>query len=666
MPRVRKDRQIVPGAKVRARVGPLNHFTSPGGRRARRWFTGLVVGSGKPTPKSPRTWKVLWFECGCCCDHSPNSLHFVDRPAPTFDAKVYDDLLNEDYYENSNKFFKFIDKETFNNEIRFRTNYQDPTRNRTNSSTAENSTANSQDAPSSEQGAIQSSNSPSNSQHDPPSNNILLHQNSVQGSVSIAASSFNPPSTFGRPNNLTALMESSQQSDPLLNPTIDPALFRPPPVPAQAPGTQDPSNNSSSSEESNTIVLSTSPPSTNGAVANTSSSSTSPPTAGNRSSSTTSSSSQTMLPASSPSRTNTSSQQSTSSSLTTTRASSTTSTFASTLLLSESVATGAGDNQTEVAETVEDETEEAGTQIDKEFEEPNLFDPNEIVRDILSLENQSGDKYVRWQRKAKREKEEQIGKEVVVGPANKKVKWTVIRDVKRSEVKRVVQKFVKTGIHGIDFSHKKVPVNALRKKFRPDLCRLLRHLWPGNWKAQLKYVNKVLDEERRKLEKESRRGKGKRVYFPRKISEREFWVFFGILLCGRVEGSNVHLWTDPENFNYEDEGYVKKGLNLGAKVKMTKSRFDEIKKAFWILFADETLEGSDDWWRVMAGINGFNENRKRTIMSPNTKVLDETMSAFAPQKTPTGNLPHLSHIPRKPEPLGTEFKTVAACGGLGE
>jgi len=40
------------------------------------------------------------------------------------------------------------------------------------------------------------------------------------------------------------------------------------------------------------------------------------------------------------------------------------------------------------------------------------------------------------------------------------------------------------------------------------------------------------------------------------------------------------------------------------------------------------------------------------------------MSAFRPQTTPTGNLPHLSFVERKPEPLGTEFKTCC-CSETG-
>ena len=37
------------------------------------------------------------------------------------------------------------------------------------------------------------------------------------------------------------------------------------------------------------------------------------------------------------------------------------------------------------------------------------------------------------------------------------------------------------------------------------------------------------------------------------------------------------------------------------------------------------------------------------------------MSAFAPQVNKTGNLPHLSYILRKPEPLGSEFKCACCC-----
>ena len=41
------------------------------------------------------------------------------------------------------------------------------------------------------------------------------------------------------------------------------------------------------------------------------------------------------------------------------------------------------------------------------------------------------------------------------------------------------------------------------------------------------------------------------------------------------------------------------------------------------------------------------------------------MSAYRPQTNKTGNLPNISYILRKPEPLGTELKTVASTGSNG-
>ena len=47
------------------------------------------------------------------------------------------------------------------------------------------------------------------------------------------------------------------------------------------------------------------------------------------------------------------------------------------------------------------------------------------------------------------------------------------------------------------------------------------------------------------------------------------------------------------------------------------------------------------------------------------KTLDESMSAFRPQKTKTGNLPNISFILRKQKNLGTELKTVASRSANG-
>jgi len=54
----------------------------------------------------------------------------------------------------------------------------------------------------------------------------------------------------------------------------------------------------------------------------------------------------------------------------------------------------------------------------------------------------------------------------------------------------------------------------------------------------------------------------------------------------------------------------------------------------------------------------FNQNQKRQVNASFMKTLDESMSAFHPQRRATGNLPHLSFILQKSENLGTEFKVI--------
>ena len=62
-------------------------------------------------------------------------------------------------------------------------------------------------------------------------------------------------------------------------------------------------------------------------------------------------------------------------------------------------------------------------------------------------------------------------------------------------------------------------------------------------------------------------------------------------------------------------------------------------------------------------IDAFNEAFKN-IAASFLKVGDESMSAIRFWTTAEGNLPHLSYIFHKLEPLGTEFNTVS-CSGTG-
>jgi hypothetical protein len=85
-------------------------------------------------------------------------------------------------------------------------------------------------------------------------------------------------------------------------------------------------------------------------------------------------------------------------------------------------------------------------------------------------------------------------------------------------------------------------------------------------------------------------------------------------------------------------------------------RFEEFKR--YLPFGFEGDDKSDPWYRINRLIQGFNNNRMRTVAASRKKVMDELMSAFRPRTSVTGKLPNISYIQRKPEPLGTEFKVI--------
>jgi hypothetical protein len=81
-------------------------------------------------------------------------------------------------------------------------------------------------------------------------------------------------------------------------------------------------------------------------------------------------------------------------------------------------------------------------------------------------------------------------------------------------------------------------------------------------------------------------------------------------------------------------------------------------KEFWhflhLAVASEVLkESNDPWWQFKDVMRDFNNNkRKNKICSPSWLAIDESMSTWKPRASKNGNLPNISIIAMKPEPLG--------------
>ncbi len=220
--------------------------------------------------------------------------------------------------------------------------------------------------------------------------------------------------------------------------------------------------------------------------------------------------------------------------------------------------------------------------------------------------------------------------------------WTVRQDVTASELTKEPAEYSEVGVVGFNFNHKPIQ-EPNGQHCQINFLLLLQYLWPGNWKQQLMMLNRRISANNTKLLRQA----------TKQVSENELWVFFGLMLAMQIEGQNGNLWDreDPEGIEHK----------VDMSEYMAQHCFNAIKPYILLLFANDSWKEHNAWWQFSAAVDLFNANRKAVIASRKYKVLDKSMSDYKPCTTCTGNLPHLSMIARKPEPLGTKFKTTVDC-----
>jgi Transposase IS4 len=143
---------------------------------------------------------------------------------------------------------------------------------------------------------------------------------------------------------------------------------------------------------------------------------------------------------------------------------------------------------------------------------------------------------------------------------------------------------------------------------------------------------------------------GRRAKTICEITEQEFWVWWGIVIAARIEGRTGTMCDRAG-----PEGYGEK-VDMGKY--MLEHRFKNIREFIPYLYADASGKENDPWWQFSKAVDDYNKNCSKTVLASFLKLMDESMSAYHPQTTKTGNLDHLSIVARKPENLGTQFKVI--------
>eukprot|EP00873_Tetraselmis_striata_P019334 jgi/Tetstr1/439598/TSEL_028022.t1 len=134
----------------------------------------------------------------------------------------------------------------------------------------------------------------------------------------------------------------------------------------------------------------------------------------------------------------------------------------------------------------------------------------------------------------------------------------------------------------------------------------------------------------------------------------------------------VQLWVMmyPSDLSADLERVNAAGLRRSSTHKlismreyryMPLHRFKYIRSLIKNAKADLDSTMSEPWAWFRRAATEFNANRATILNAGIFATMDESMSAYQPRPTKLGGLPNLSFIYRKPEPLGTEMKTVCDC-----
>ena len=234
--------------------------------------------------------------------------------------------------------------------------------------------------------------------------------------------------------------------------------------------------------------------------------------------------------------------------------------------------------------------------------------------------------------------------------------WRLVEESHPEQGKEIIE-YTNIGLAGFDFERKfsEESIKSKKKDYNFPFLELLQTLWPGEWRQQLERLNSFVEHNYNKNRASKRRMSS--------ISQNEWWRFIGILIGASPlgKGGNRNLFDHHEHESYSYVDPINLGTQKNGRGYMSLDRFIKIRSIFPRAFALADKQDSDPWFMILDLLEGFNRNRKTKFAASATKTDDESMSAFTPQTTPTGGLPTISFIKRKPEPLGTEFKTVCCA-----
>jgi hypothetical protein len=230
-----------------------------------------------------------------------------------------------------------------------------------------------------------------------------------------------------------------------------------------------------------------------------------------------------------------------------------------------------------------------------------------------------------------------------------KVKWTVIEDSTPHTLHTTPRSHAYLGIRLQEV------LDNLRYDSVLPLAELYLYLshCGGDWRRWLDIMNAKIaihNESRPAVQTGAPSGRITR------FKEDEFLIGHALLIgAADCADRGRCLWEDKKGQGNEAWQSIAAKTVFTPYMKLY--RFKQFRKMVPKIWEQEDLTGNDPWFKFRGAIENFNHIRKLDILSSEKRILDESMSAFRPRTSKYRGLPNISYIIRKPEPLGTEFKT---------
>ena len=170
--------------------------------------------------------------------------------------------------------------------------------------------------------------------------------------------------------------------------------------------------------------------------------------------------------------------------------------------------------------------------------------PDSSDDEVDEQEDESSLRYRRKLQQATREKDELIASGYTVTRIGKKGDTYTWKVVAESFPNDDVVDYDQIGLRGIEFS------TLFEQEF--PLSMIFMKLWPGNWKQQLKNMNKAIENAN---ENASRR-------IPL-VSEYEWWAFISIMVAlAAFNMGGERLWQQSTEYNFTPAPNVRDFLTL--------------------------------------------------------------------------------------------------------